>query len=259
MRRLTLDGQNRFPIWSPDGQRIAFQSDREGGAGIFVQRADGSGSVERISNAAPGHTQVPESWSPDGRHIAFSEHDGAVFALRILSVDDHTSAPYGGVVSTDPIGAVFSPDGNWIAYTAVPPSMASNVTLASADRGVYIQPFPATTARYQLPKQAIDFHPVWGPKGTELIFVPTAASGRLTVVPVTTHAGVAFGTASTLPARLSGDRISTDARAFDILPDGSFIGLISPSEVELPGSPFIPQIRVVLNWFDELKARAPIR
>jgi serine/threonine-protein kinase len=258
MRRLTLDGQNRFPIWSPDGQRVAFQSDREGGMGIFSQRADGTGPVERLTKAAPGDAHVPESWSPDGKHIAISEQKGAVFSLRILSMEDHTSVPYGGVESTEPIGAVFSPDGKWIAYSAVPPG-ASPASLRSGERGVYLQSFPATKARYQLPKQGIDFHPVWGPKGTELIFVPTAASGLLAVVPVTLQPSVTFGTPSSVPLRLSGDRISTDTRAFDILPDGSFIGLASPSEADSAGSILVPQIRVVLNWFDELKARAPIR
>src|SRR4029077_4872596 len=80
MRRLTLDGQNRFPIWSPDGQRVAFQSDREGGMGIFAQRADGTGPIERLTKAAPGDAHVPESWSPDGRHIVFSEQKKDVFS-----------------------------------------------------------------------------------------------------------------------------------------------------------------------------------
>jgi hypothetical protein len=68
---------------------------------------------------------------------------------------------------------------------------------------------------------------------------------------------VTFGTPSNVAARLSGDRISTETRAFDILPDGSFIGLVSPSESDSAGSISVPQIRVVLNWFDELKVRAP--
>src|SRR5262249_48358535 len=46
MRRLTLVGRNRFPVWSPDGQYVAFQSDREGDLAIFRQRADGTGMAE---------------------------------------------------------------------------------------------------------------------------------------------------------------------------------------------------------------------
>src|SRR5262249_55499568 len=46
MRRLTVGGANRYPVWTPDGKRIAFQSDREGDFGIFWQLADGSGMAE---------------------------------------------------------------------------------------------------------------------------------------------------------------------------------------------------------------------
>src|SRR5262249_53981474 len=42
-RQLTLSGKNRFPIWTADGERVAFQSDREGDLGIWWHRADGSG------------------------------------------------------------------------------------------------------------------------------------------------------------------------------------------------------------------------
>ena len=81
MRRLTFGGQNRFPIWSPDGQRVAFQSDREGDLGIFSQPADGNGPVERLTKAAKGDAHVPESWSPDGRHVAFAVINKTVFSL----------------------------------------------------------------------------------------------------------------------------------------------------------------------------------
>ena len=51
LRRLTLTGRNRFPIWSPDGQWLAFQSDRDGASGIYRQRADGTGNAERLTTA----------------------------------------------------------------------------------------------------------------------------------------------------------------------------------------------------------------
>lgn len=66
MRRLTLGGKNRFPTWSADGQRVAFQSDRGGDLGIFWQRADGSGPAERLTTPDQGVSHAPESWSPSG-------------------------------------------------------------------------------------------------------------------------------------------------------------------------------------------------
>ena len=58
-RRLTFGGNNRFPIWSADGKRIVFQSDRDGDAALFWQPADGSGTAERLT-------------TPMNRHIARS-------------------------------------------------------------------------------------------------------------------------------------------------------------------------------------------
>ena len=49
LRRLTEGGNNRYPVWSRDGEHVAFQSSREGDAGIFWQLTDGTGSVERLT------------------------------------------------------------------------------------------------------------------------------------------------------------------------------------------------------------------
>ena len=69
LRRLTFGGKNRYPIWSPDGQRIAYQSDREGDLGIFWQKADGTGSAERLTKPESGVEHRPESWSPDNERM----------------------------------------------------------------------------------------------------------------------------------------------------------------------------------------------
>ena len=74
---------------------------------------------------------------------------------------------------------------------------------------------------------------------------PHGSLGRLAVVPLKTEPSVTFGTASNLPSRLSGDRISNQPRAFDILPDGSFIGLVAPSESDSTDSTSVPQI----EWY----------
>ena len=73
VQRLATEGRNRFPVWSPDGRWIAFQSDRGGDLAIFRQRADGTGVAERLTTPAAGEEHVPESWSPDGRHLSFGD------------------------------------------------------------------------------------------------------------------------------------------------------------------------------------------
>jgi serine/threonine protein kinase len=256
MRRLTLVGQNRFPIWSPDGQRVAFQSDREGDLAIFGQRADGTGPIERLTKPMPDEAHVPESWSPDGKHISFSVAKASAFSLWMLSVENKRANPFGDVQSAEPIGSVFSPDGGWVAYSSSPSVGASAL---EANRGVFIQPFPPTGDRYQVPKLERDFQPVWAPKGTELFYVPTTASGRLAVVSVTTKPAVTFGSPVLLPARVTGNRLSIETRAYDMLPDGRFVGLVSASEPESSGPAATSQIRVVLNWSEELKQRVPAK
>jgi serine/threonine-protein kinase len=76
MRRLTFGGKNRFPIWSADGERVAFQSDREGDLGIFWQRADGTGTAERLTRPEQGTSHFPESWAPTGERFLFSTSKG---------------------------------------------------------------------------------------------------------------------------------------------------------------------------------------
>ena len=61
IRRLTLSGKDRYPIWSADGEWVVFQSTRDGDAGIFRQRADGS----------RGRRTPDESWDRDGPHSRF--------------------------------------------------------------------------------------------------------------------------------------------------------------------------------------------
>ena len=82
VRQLTFEGNNRFPIWSADGLRVAFQSDRQGDPAVFWQAADG-GTAERLTTPDPGTSHTPESWSPDGDVLLFSATKG----LRLVALD----------------------------------------------------------------------------------------------------------------------------------------------------------------------------
>src|SRR5215510_7943670 len=65
---------DRGPIWSPSGRRIAFISDRDGNAEIYVMNADGSNPIRLTKNPTSDWFPV---WSPSGRRIAFvSSRDG---------------------------------------------------------------------------------------------------------------------------------------------------------------------------------------
>ena len=241
MRQLTFGGKSRHPIWSRDGQWVAFQSDREGDLGIFRQRADGSGVAERLTKAEGGTEQVPQSWSKDGGQLLFSVSKDKVWALWTLSVKDRQVAPFGDVRSIELAEGTFSPDGQWVAYR----SRESEATPGE----VFLQPFPATGTKHLVRNGS---HVYWSPRGDEL-FV-NAGPGQSVVIPVTTTETTAtFGQPKDFPRGLRREGPRPTRREVDSMPDGEHvIGVIVGG-----GESLLPQINIVINWFDDVRQRAP--
>jgi Tol biopolymer transport system component len=249
-RRLTFNGHNRFPIWTFDGERIAFQSDRDGDRGIFWQRADGGGTAERLTTAEKDAEYVPESWSPKGDGFLLRVSKGGMNTLAFYSLRDKQVTPFGGVVTPQTTNAVFSRDGRWVAYESG----------VRGTREIYVQPFPATGAPYQLPSVlGNDYRfPRWSPDGKELFYI-TGATARINVASVMTQPAFAFGNSTQVPKPEGWFDLNGQARSWDVMPDGQhFIAVISAGASSQPGvATQMEEIRVVLNWFDELKQRVP--
>ncbi len=87
IRRVTQEGNNSRPIWTPDGERLTFASDRDGTTSIYWQSADGSGVAERLTTAEEGTSHLPESWSPDGNVLSFAVQRGGDYGIWTLSLD----------------------------------------------------------------------------------------------------------------------------------------------------------------------------
>ena len=252
LNRLTFGGRNLFPVWAPDGQRIAFQSDRGGTAAIYVQRIDGAG-IQQLTKPEKDEVHIPESWSPDGKYLWYALLKNGWHTLWTLSLPDGKSERFGDVESGEPIGSVFAPDGRWIAYHSLPRG-ASPLTTSS---GVFVEPFPRTGSGYQAPKIQRDFQPVWSADGNELFYVGSTATGQLDAAPVTTKDGFVFGTPTRFPFALLAGRLSGQTRAFDALPGGRFVGLVANDARDGAGIGD-SEMRIILNWLEELKRIVPV-
>jgi serine/threonine-protein kinase len=251
LRRLTFGGRNLFPIWSPDGRYIAYQSDRDGDPGIFRQLADGSGAAERLTRAEAGTRHEPEGWSPDGTTLSFNMMRGVNQGVWTVAVSgDRKPAPFVDTANTEK-HSTFSPNGKWLAY------METAVNMPGTQ--VYVQPFPATGAKYLVPSDSGARAPAWSRDGRQL-FYHDSASNRFSVVDVQMESGsLTFGKPTVLP--IEGTIHPVTQRNYDVTPDGKQLLVVLPAAPAGKASAARPvqQINVVLNWFQELNARVPTK
>jgi serine/threonine-protein kinase len=249
-RRLTFEGRNTAPIWSPDGQSITFSSNLEGRGGLFRQRADGSGTAERLTTAEATHRQYPSSWSPDGKTLTFreltSDTDNSIWTWS----NDGDRTPKLLLKGTPSVAAAeFSPDGRWLAY-------ASNELMSVSTSGyqIFVRPLPLGPAKYQVNPMSASV-PVWSRDGKRLFF---CFSNRIFIATVQTTPVFTAGQPSEI--KMPGIMPSTaQMRHFDLMPDGQHFLVVLPSDSGESGRSGSGQINVVLNWIDELKAKTATR
>jgi Tol biopolymer transport system component len=245
-RQLTIMGSNRYPAWSGD-ERVAFQSDREGDLGIWWQRADGIGPAERLTKAEKGVSHIPDSWSRDGQTLSYTEiKSDSSSSIWTLSLHDRKPTLFAQLPSSRLSNSVFSPDDRWIAYQTI-----DNTGVSFQ---VDVQRYPPGD-RYQLPKDGTEHHALFSPNGKELFYVRGA--GQLNAVSISTQPSFAFSSPVSVPMGSFRTLPPNEVRDYDILPDGRLLGVVLPGQT--PSGPATQQIQVVLNWFEELKQRVPVR
>ena len=238
-RRVTFGGNNRLPVWSRDGKRVAFQSDREGDFGIFWQPVDG-GVAERLTQAPKGQVHTPEAWSPTDDVLVYSVTSGATRSLWLFSLATRKPTPVPEVQASQiPPDAAFSPDGRWLAYQVADATSAEGTT--------YVQPYPLTGMKYEIARGG---RPQWSPDGKELFFIP--APSQFLAVGVRTEPTFSVTPPYSLIRRF-GLAPPAAPRPYDILPDGRFVAVDAANQ---SGETPTQQIQVVLNWFEELKRLA---
>jgi dipeptidyl aminopeptidase/acylaminoacyl peptidase len=164
--RLTLDSNSweNHPLWTPDGKKIIFSSNRNGGhSHIYAKAADGSGEEETILDDEAD--DEANSISPDGRYIAYQRTDPTrtgktkpdVWVLPLFG--ERKAFPVVQSPFRNWMSAI-SPNGKWMAY-------------ASDERGeqeVYITRFPGGGAKWQV-SNASGYAPSWRGDGKELFFL----------------------------------------------------------------------------------------
>jgi Tol biopolymer transport system component len=249
LRRLTFGGRNLFPIWTPDGRYVTFQSDRDGDRAIYRQLADGSGVPERLTKPEEAAEHQPESWRPDGRVLSLNKvFQGDQGIWTIGSGADAKPEVFIDTRDTVEKHSAFSPDGRWIAYMA-------NTDVANTHAEVFVQPFPPTRAKYQISFSG-GRTPVWSSDGRRL-FYHEPSTNRLFFVTVQTSPTFAV----TRPAEIAirGTVHPLAQRNYDVTPDGKqLLVVVSASDGQEDPSRSRQQINIVLNWFEELKARVPV-
>ena len=248
-RRLTFGGKSRFPIWSADGRRVAFQSDREGDTAIYWQAADGSGPAERLTQPDKGTGHIPDTWLPGEDRFLFSVARGSTRTLWTFSVRDRKSEPFDQIQSSNSLsrGPTVSPDGKWIAYAASDPITAEG-------RGIFVQPVPPTGAAYQISERSQGHKPLWSLDGREVIFV--AVVGQLTAVRIGPGPGFNFSKPTNFQRGFTEYMAPVYERNYDMTRDGRFIGLAAPGQGQ--NSAPTGQINVIVNWTEELKRLVPV-
>ena len=239
LTRLTFEGTtNLNPTWTPDGKRIAFQSNKDGAPlRIFWQVADGSGGLERLTNTGVGN-QTPTSWSPDGQLLAFHHnHPSTQRDIWVVRPSDRKAQPFLQTPFTEG-GATFSPDGRWLAY----------VSNESGRPEIYVQPYPGPGGKWQI---SVDggTEPVWGRNGRELFY---RSGNKMMAVETMTKPSFSAGKPRMLfEGRYLANVFPAMNAAYDVAADGQRFLMVKRGE-EVPS-----QINVVLNWFGELKRLVP--
>jgi len=227
---------NGTPLWTPDGNRVIFSSNRKGYSDLYWKPSNGTGKEDLLFGSETN--KYADDISRDGRYVIFEDLNPAsgLSELWVLPlVGEQTPKPYLQTESYLTHAAV-SPDGHWVAY-------ASN---ESGGRAIFVQSFPEAGAKFQISTDGGDC-PVWRNDGKELFYF----GGSNSIVAVSVETGTTFraGAPQALFSVAAGS-LSGSRSLFALSSDGQRI-LVNQLLEESKRTP----ISVVANWDAELNKK----
>ena len=247
--RLTLDEgtDNVAPIWTPDGKRIVYTSSREDIllGDLYWKGSHGTGDAEKLASL-PGRGLFPFSWSKDGKTLLLAElspFPSTQTVIGMLSMEgNHTPKPllqekYLEKAWRNENKPQVSPDGRWMSYE-------SNESSEGLTTEVYVRPFPDVNKGKWKVSTSGGNAPLWSSDSRELFYRSGDATMAVRV--------------ETDPEFKPGKPIvlfrGTYSDYWDISPDGKRFLMMKKITAEAPR-----KINIVVNWFEELKQRVPVK
>ncbi len=232
-KRFTIDpAVDSGPVWSPDGSRIAFASNREGVLDLYMRPAGGIGGEETlVKNNNPKYV---DDWSRDGKFLIYAEQNPKTKRdLWVLPMEGDRKPAMFLQTEFNESEAKFSPDGHWVAYESD----------ESGKIEVYVRPFPKNGSGSELVvSNGGGSQPRWRRDGKEVFYF--ADGGKLMAVDVTTSPALKIGVPHLLfQAAIFGGGLSNEILRWDAASDGQRF-LINT----VPGENVSAPITVVLNW-----------
>jgi eukaryotic-like serine/threonine-protein kinase len=217
---------NTFPVWSPDGKWIAYNSNRSGQFGLYRRHSDGSGGEELLLNDE--HQITVDDWSADGKYLIYSRPlpDGSsqIMALALEGERKPSLVLNGGTQGH------LSPNGHWLSY------VSGNSGLIE----VYVVAFGGGQGKWQVSSNGGNL-PQWSRDGKELYYMDQTYN--LVAVPVNETGGaLQFGVPQTLIPTWSAPQVF-----FDVSADGKKILLDRVSQL------VSQSVTVITNFTADLK------